>query len=172
MAFGLDLTKTCPSYVESFPNVNGNSSGKPISNSIYKQLNKTVSQLAKMDDDDIALYKEKAQDYLDSIIELKEDFKSEYGADVAISSRYEVYVNGGDIRLNFEVSGKIKVKYNYHISFNFVIYDHKGKVLGSTLGLKSKNSKSYELITTDSISVSDFKYIGNIAKIVVYYDKL
>ena len=50
-------------------------------------------------------------------------------------------------------------------------YDAKGKILQIKIEDKYNTKKAFEVITIEPIDDDYYKYIGNINKIVVYYDK-
>lgn len=136
-----------------------------------KGLNLTCEDLDRMSNKAVNAYKEKCEQYLDSIIELKGDW-SELGAKVNISSLYQIYSNDTMIRINFEVEGRITVEKTSFVEFNFVLFNHAGKILGKSLGLLNNPKSPYALVQTDSIDELSFKTVGNIARIVVYWDAL
>jgi hypothetical protein len=137
------------------------------------QFNLGYKKLSKMEDEDVRIYKEAAEEYLDSIIEIKGDWEKELGAKITISSQYEIDSYNSYISLHFEINGKITIKFEYHIGFNFVIYNTNGKIIDKTLGLLRKEDyKGFSVVETDCISEAAFKNIGNIGKIIVYWESL
>lgn len=165
MAFVLDLTDVEAKYENVTIPQQINSKGS------VQEFNLGYKQLANMPEEFVQHYKEKAEEYLDSIIELKGDF-AKLGASINISSEYLIYSNDSQLQLNIEIDGQIKVKHDYHIAFRYVLYNHAGRILASNVGLKNKSDLTYEVVTADSIDEVSFKNVGNIGKIVVYWEKL
>lgn len=131
------------------------------------------AELSKKTDEYVQQYREEAEAYLDSIIEIKGDWEKDLGAKITASSLYEMYINNSNISLNIEIDGRITLKFDFHISFNYVLYNAKGKILYKSLGLLEKqDNNGFSVIDTDSTSEMYYKSIGNIAKIIVYWEKL
>lgn len=135
-------------------------------------LNLGYETLAKKSDAFVADYVEKSEDYLNSLIEIKGDWKRELGVKIIASSQYKVYMNDSSICLNFEVSGCIKKRIKNDIFIHVVFYNQKGKIIDRSYGFYSYRvmNKAYNVITTDPICETSFKTIGNIKQIVVYWE--
>lgn len=175
-AFGLGWIKESDiTAVPNNPNPPAPAPNPPVPNNpIPNPLNLGYKALSKKSDDFVSDYIEKCQDYLDSIIVIKGNWERDLGAKFRITSLYEVYSNCSDVRINFEITGGIKAKVEYHVSFNVVMYNKQGRIVNTTLGLLNKKdkNKTFFVVTSDSIDEQYFKYVGNIGKIVVYWDIL
>ena len=144
-----------------------NKTQQTINNS---NLNLTSKQLEKLSDDALIQYKENAETYLDSIIEIKGDYQKELGVNLNITSEYNPGCNYLSYRV--EINGQITAKYQCHVCFRFVMYNTSGRIISTTLGLCNKNKYSYKVCETDSVDEVEFKTISNIGKIVMYWDIL
>lgn len=134
------------------------------------QLVLRQDELIKLDDESFHKYKEKAEEYLDSIIQIKGDWKTELGIDVKISSLYEVYMNGSKVFLTFECEGKVSIRFE-RIRFAVIFYNRSGRVLKTESAYLEKSRRTFEVLSCSPLYVSEYNYIGNIGKIIVYWEK-
>lgn len=132
-------------------------------------LNLTSKQLEKLSDDALIQYKENAETYLDSILEIKGDYQKELGVNLNITSDYDPDDNSFIYRM--EIDGKITAKYD-EIYFKFVIYRTDGRAVDTSEIYCSKNKQSYQVLESDYVYEKAFKTIGNIGKIVMYWEIL
>jgi hypothetical protein len=143
-----------------------NKTQQTINNS---NLNLTSKQLEKLSDDALIQYKENAETYLDSIIEIKGDYQKELGVNLNITSDYDPDDNSFIYRM--EIDGKITAKYD-EIYFKFVIYRTDGRAVDTTEIYCSKNKRSYQVLESNYVYEKAFKTIGNISKVVMYWEML
>lgn len=167
LAFGLGYINTLTSTKNksTLPNLNNN----PVKSQAGQLLLKH-EELLKLDDESMFKYKDMAEDYLNKLIEIKGNWKKELGVDVKASCIYEIYHNCSQVVVALEINGKISIKYEC-IRFHAIFYDAKGKILQIKIEDKYNTKKAFEVITIEPIDDDYYKYIGNINKIVVYYDK-
>lgn len=127
----------------------------------------TSAQLNKKPNDFVNDYAERAADYLDSILEFKDDFKK-YGLKIKVNSSYRVYSNPtSTIEWNIEIEGDIKCDKNDFIThcFDIVLYNQKGKIIERKGVYTYKSIKDFGVLTTESVDEQVFKSVGNIGKI-------
>lgn len=127
----------------------------------------TSAQLNKKPNDFVNDYAERAADYLDSILEFKDDFKK-YGLKIKANSSYRVYSNPtSTIEWNIEIEGYIKCGKNDFIThcFDIVLYNQKGKIIGRKGVYTYKSIKDFGVLTTEPVDEQVFKCVGNIGKI-------
>lgn len=135
----------------------------------YKALNKKSEKFQLQ-------FKEDAERYLDSIIELKGDWNI-LGAKITPSPEYTIYSNDSWLKFHFEIDGKVKYRmeneYVTYLKFRVVIYNSNNRILGTTLCLleKTKFNATYQVVTSDSFSEQSFKTIGNISRVVIYWEE-
>ncbi len=167
LAFGLGYLSSIDSIQSSstFQNSNDNQIKSKVGQLVLRH-----DDLVKLDNDSFLKYKDLAEEYLDSIIEIKGDWKKELGVDIKISSIYEVYMNGSKVDLIFEIEGKITIRYEC-IQFKVVFYDRSGRILKTELAYKEKSKRTFDVVSSDPLREEYFGHIGNIGKIVVYWEK-
>lgn len=142
-----------------------NKTQQTINNS---NLNLTSKQLEKLSDDALIQYKENAETYLDSIIEIKGDYQKELGVNLNITSDYNPDINRFCFRM--EIDGKIAAKYEYSVTFKFVIYRADGRAVDTPEIYCNKNKRSYQVLESERSDEKAYKTIGNISKIVMYWE--
>lgn len=128
-------------------------------------LDKTEKQYSKLKGALQRAYKEAAEAYLEGIIEFKSDFEKDLGVKVQTSACCDEY----GVSLSFEISGKIKIKYDYYISFNVLLYDASNRIIAQEDVSVGSGRKSFEVCEA-VFSYSKFYKLGNIHRIVVYWD--
>lgn len=167
LAFGLGYINSLSSTLNKsqLPNTNNNYVQSQVG-----QLALKHEELLKLDNESMFKYKDLAEDYLNTLIEIKGNWKKELGVDVKASCIYELYNNCSQVIVAIEINGKISIKYEC-IRFFAIFYDAKGKILQIKSEDKYYSNNAFEVITINSIDNNYFKFIGNINKIVVYYDK-
>ncbi len=110
---------------------------------------------------------DKAIEYLQSIIETKTDWKKEMKIDVKIHPIYKIYGNAANLQLALEITGP----YPTEQTIDFVLYDHRGNIIGKSLAFfdeYSKDRRGFRVCETDSVNEEQYGSIANIARIVVY----
>ena len=178
LAYGLGYTKKVPLYQPSAtskysaPANNSTSKKAPATqgsrNSISLQgvnLDKTENQFFNLSETAQRKYKEAAEAYLESIIEFKSNFERELGVVIKTYVEYDGY----SAMPQFEIDGKIKVKYDSSIDFHILYYDHSDRIICNNVIYVGMKHSSFEVVE-DNISSSQYHKIGNIKRIVVYYD--
>ena len=131
-------------------------------------LNLTASKLEKLNDDDQIAYKEEAEIYLDNILEIKGNCKRELGANLTVTSDFDPSDNTFKYRM--EIDGMITAKYEYSVLFKFVIYRADGRAAETVSIYCEKNKRSYQVLESDHVFEKSFKTIGNISKVVMYWE--
>ena len=174
LAYALGISNSKADFVQSGqqqsqPNQNPLPNIKQVS-SKCSVLSLTASKLEKLSDDDKISYKEEAENYLDSILEIKGDYKHELGTNLKITSYYDPDYNRFIYRM--EINGLITTKYECHVFFNFVVYRTDGKVLETIGILCEKSKRSYQVLESSYAVEKAFKTISNISKVVMYWEIL
>lgn len=178
LGFGLGYTKEKPVY-EPFvtnqpasshtqmPNATKPSTPKTVPASVQgAQLDKTESQIDNLSEAAQRKYKEAAEAYLEGIIEYKSDIAKDLGVQIQHSVEYAS--NGFSLR--FEINGKIKIKYEYSIVFNVLIYDASNRVMGKEESYIGTKKKSFEIGDVYFAS-NQYHKVSNIKRIVVYWEE-
>lgn len=169
IAFGLGYINdvTVPSSNNASSQSNQPNSAQPPfspSNAKRSQFNLSSDQIDNLSESKQHKYKEDVEDYLDSILEIKGDWVKELGAKFKINSFFDV--GDGSFQYNIEIDGKIK---NYqHLSFICVAYNDKGRIL-ATEEAYANEMRPYQVLSTGWFSTSEVKYVGNVAKVVMYW---
>ena len=131
----------------------------------------TSAKLNRKNEDFQLDYIEKAGEYLDSILEFKEDFVKTMGVKINVNAQYSVYANPtSSIIWTVEIHGNIPMKKGDFIKqcFELVVYNHQGRILG-TKGVYTYNPiQNFGVLTTEQLDEQCFKCVGNIGKIVIY----
>lgn len=166
LAYGLNFTDKLDSTLsnEDIKNGSKSCSSSKLSHS-YKVLLKKTPKYKEQ-------FKEDAEDYLDSIIEIKGDWKKEFGVSVTASTFFTLYSNDTSVSLNLEIEGSIDFQYNKsYIFVKTVLYNKKGKIIATTdRSISRENfSNSYHVVDLGSFFESQYKNIANISKIVIYW---
>lgn len=165
IAYGLKYTDTVDLSVSN-ENVNNNitNSSTKLSHSHKVLVKKTLKYREQ--------YKEDAEDYLDSIIEIKGDWEKEFGVSVTASPSFTLYSDDTSVSLNLEIEGSIDCQYDrLYLFVKTVLYNKKGKIIATTDRSISRDNflKSYHVVDLGSFFESQYKNIANISKIVIYW---
>ncbi len=172
LAYGLGyLNSITPFNTTNNPPKQPNAISNPNLNASIFQL--TYRELNRKSEKFVEKYKEDAEAYLDSIIEMSGDW-STLGAEITPSSEYTIYSNDHQLFFLFEIKGPITYRpYSGYLTFNVILQNDKGRVIGKTLGLLDKKSFKvpYQVKKTDSFSSNNIRTIGSIAKIIVYWEE-
>ena len=167
LAYALGISQTTASY--NISNPQQLASPQPVVNHTptkisHSSLNLTMMKLNKLSEEKKIQYKEKAEQYIESIIEYEGDIKKELGVDVVISCKFDYNFNWFDIFL--DINGVLKNE----IYFCFTIYNNIGKILHKSC-TKAKKNKKNQILTNRRSFQEDHKTVGNISKIVITWDK-
>lgn len=185
LAYGLGYTKSVPVYQQSShaQQQNGNTGNTTNTNhssqttkpsvpgnaSPYNgvSLDKTPSQIGNMSDSTFQKYKEAAEAYLESIVEFKSDFQADLGIEVV---PYIEFDENAYISPKLEITGKIKIKYDYSIIFHVLLYDQNNRMKCKDEIYVGCNKTNFEVGET-SIDPSVYHKVCNVKRIVVYWEK-
>ena len=179
LAYGLGYTNIVPVYNQSTPSQNTETSSstnyntQAQSNSRNTQttvqgikLDKTGSQFDNLSETAQRKYKEAAEAYLESIIEFKSDFEKDLGIKLQTTVGYD----GFQVMPRFEITGKIKVKYDYGIKFVILLYDTSNRVMAKDELYVGTKRKTFE-VRESGFTSSVFHKVSNIKRIVVYWEE-
>lgn len=179
LAYGLGYTKVVPVYSQSAPTQQTGISSTPNYNTRAQspsknspttvqgiKLDKTESQFDNLSETAQRKYKEAAEAYLESIIEFKSDFEKDLGIKLQTTVGYD----GSEVMPRFEITGKIKVKYDYSIQFVILLYDTSNRVMAKDELYVGKKRKAFE-VCESSFTSSVFHKVSNIKRIVVYWEE-
>ena len=179
LAYGLGYTKTVPVYSQSAPSQQMGTSSTPNYNTRAQsssknspttvqgiKLDKTESQFDNLSETAQRKYKEAAEAYLESIIEFKSDFEKDLGIKLQTTVGYDGY----QVMPRFEITGKIKVKYDYGIQFVILLYDTSNRVMAKDELYVGTKRKTFE-VCESSFTSSVFHKVSNIKRIVVYWEE-
>ena len=169
LSYALGISQTFAIYNRNHPQQQP--SLQPIFNNTttnisQSDLNLTSSKLEKLNDDNLVEYKEKAEKYLESIIEYKGNTKKELGTDIVVTCDFDC---DNSLKFRMEINGAIKYQYEY-IYFYFVIYNNAGRVINTISAYCDKMSKNYQILETCYSFEKNHKTVGNISKIIMYWD--
>lgn len=179
LVFGLgwiDTLPCAPSPSQS-QSQSQSSNGAGQGNSIppaAQNLMLTSSKIIRKSQDFIIDYCQRAAEYLDSIVEVKDDISKKMGVKVKVFSQFTVYANPcSNIIWNVEVHGDIPMKKSDIIMqcFEILLYDHKGRLLGTKEVYTHDAINSFSVLKTEQVEEEVFKCVGNIGKIVIYAKK-
>ena len=179
LAYGLGYTKVVPVYSQSAPtqqtgisstpnyNTKAQSSSKNAPTTVQGiKLDKTESQFDNLSETAQRKYKEAAESYLESIVEFKSDFEKDLGIKLQTTVGYD----GSRVTPRFEITGKIKIKYDYSIKFFILFYDSSNRVIANDYIYVGTKRKAFEVCESHIYS-SDFHKVCNIKRIVVYWEE-
>ena len=179
LAYGLGYTQTFPAYSQcaptqqtgtlSTPNKNTRAQNTPNNAPTTVQgikLDKTGSQFDNLSETAQRKYKEAAEAYLESIIEFKSDFEKDLGIKLQTTVGYDGY----QVMPRFEITGKIKVKYDYGIKFVILLYDTSNRVMAKDELYVGTKRKTFE-VRESGFTSSVFHKVSNIKRIVVYWEE-
>ena len=172
LAYALGISNTKADFLQSGqqqsqPNQNPQKNKKQTSANSFA-LSLTSSKLENLSDDDKITYKDEAEKYLDNILEIKGDYKRELGANLTVTSDFDPSDNTFKYRL--EIDGMITAKYEYNVSFKFVVYRADGRAVETVDIYCEKNKRSYQVLESGYVYEKAFKTIGNISKVVMYWE--
>ena len=68
-----------------------------------------------------------------------------------------------------EIDGMITAKYEYNVSFKFVVYRADGRAVETVDIYCEKSKQSYQVLESGYVYEKAFKTIGNISKVVMYW---
>ena len=179
LAYGLGYTKVVPVYSQSAPTQQMGTSSTPNYNTRAQspsknspttvqgiKLDKTESQFDNLSETAQRKYKEAAEAYLESIIEFKSDFEKDLGIKLQTTVGYD----GSEVMPRFEITGKIKVKYDYSIQFVILLYDTSNRVMAKDELYVGTKRKTFE-VRESGFTSSVFHKVSNIKRIVVYWEE-
>ena len=179
LGYGLGYTKTVPVYSQSAPTQQMGTSSTPNYNTRAQspsknspttvqgiKLDKTESQFDNLSETAQRKYKEAAEAYLESIIEFKSDFEKDLGIKLQTTVGYD----GFQVMPRFEITGKIKVKYDYGIKFVILLYDTSNRVMAKDELYVGTKRKTFE-VRESGFTSSVFHKVSNIKRIVVYWEE-
>ena len=174
LAYALGISSSKVDFVQSGkqqsqPNQNPlpNKKQSTANNSV---LSLTSSKLENLSDDDKIAYKEEAEIYLDNILQIKGDYKRELGANLTITSDYDPSDNA--FRYRMEIDGLITAKHDYNVTFKFVIYRSDGRAVETVEIYCEKSKRNYRVLESSWVLEKAHKTIGNISKVVMYWEIL
>lgn len=135
-----------------------------------QDLNLTTSELENKSGAFLRRYKEQAESYLDNIIHIDGNPRKELGVDLNASSCYEP--DSGYFSINFEIKGNFTVTLEFWMDIKAAIYDINGRVIKVIDAEIDKNAlkKTFMIRETNCAYETDYKFISNISKIVVFWD--
>lgn len=115
-------------------------------------------------------YKDNAEEYLDSIIEIKGDAKTELGVDLRVFSFYDT--GDGSVSIHYEITGKMKIKSDYGVTIKAVFYGINNRIIETCdcYVQESEKRKSFLVKESDWAYEKSIRSISNIAKIVIYWE--
>ena len=167
LAFGLGYIKTPPTYQSTATNSKQSPVQTGKTPSIQGvSLDKTRSQIERLSETGQQKYKEAAEEYLESVVEFKTDIEKDLGVKLSTYMEFDQF---GNILPKFEIDGKIKVKYDFAIMLYVLLYDQKGKMMTKKEIYVGKKRGAFEVAQT-CIDPSEYHKVGNIKRIVVYWE--
>ena len=171
LAYALGISSSKADFVQSDqqqsqPNQNPHQNKKQ-STANSSALSLSASKLENLSDNDKITYKDEAEKYLDNILEIKGDYKRELGANLTITSDFDPSDNTFKYRM--EIDGMITAKYEYNVSFKFVVYRADGRAVETVDIYCEKSKQSYQVLESGYVYEKAFKTIGNISKVVMYW---
>ena len=171
LAYALGISSSKADFVQSDqqqsqPNQNPHQNKKQ-STANSSALSLSASKLENLSDNDKITYKDEAEKYLDKILEIKGDYKRELGANLTITSDFDPSDNTFKYRM--EIDGMITAKYEYNVSFKFVVYRADGRAVETVDIYCEKSKQSYQVLESGYVYEKAFKTIGNISKVVMYW---
>ena len=167
LAYALGISQTSATYNISNPQkqtLQQPTVNKTPANISQLSLNLTESKLDRLSEEKKIQYKEKAEQYIESIIEYKGDIKKELGVDIIISCNFDYNRNYFEFKL--DINGALK----NDTYFYFIIYNNVGKVIKKDHSLCAKAKKKYQIVNTWGSYQKDFKTISNIQRITMYWE--
>lgn len=167
IAYGTGIINSVEAPTQNGGSTQNSSQNTPTAKPSAVNLNLSQSQLEKLDDEDRYNYKSAAEQYLNSIIVRKGDWEKELGAEFNVSSQFDT--DGGYLCFNIEIDGKIKKEY---LEFNCVVYGKNGNIIEKLLANTSDaRRKSYQVLNSQTLYSDDYRFVGNISKVLIYWDE-
>ena len=177
LAYGLGYTKTVPVYsVASNTQCKSSSRNQQTTSQQATnaqtfsfqgvKLDKTKSQFYKLSEAGQRKYKEAAEAYLERVIEFRSDFEKELGVKINTFIEFD----GSTIKPRFEINGKIKIKYDYNITFHILLYGQNNRIISKDEVIVGEKHSSYE-VADQMILDNQYHKVCNIKRIVVYWEK-
>lgn len=139
---------------------------KKINTTRFKELKLSNEALSELTEEEFKLYKKKSEDYLDSIIEFKGDFKDETGIDLRVNSSFK---NDCSITFMFECNGRLKEAIE-DIKLNVVLYKKNNKIINTDYVYKYSDSPIYEVLELIFLN-NEYDYVGDIGRVTIYWSK-
>lgn len=170
MAYGLGYISKEPQFV-STQGVS-NTPAPPSPKEDY--LRKTPKDFAIMTNEEFTQYVRDVQDYLDSIVIVKGDWKKELGPQFTIFSEYSAYRHGDNhIRFRIEVNGQVLLIDYSWINFIGVLYDSRGRIVGrSKASLYKDKCPPFQVVETMFFDNNAYQTVADIKKVVFYWEKV
>lgn len=169
MAFGLGWINAMPNGNPSKPQ---KPSSPPTSNrpSTSSNLNLTSSQLENKSDSFIQKYKDDAEEYLDSVIDIKGDAKRDLGADLRAFCFYDT--GDGSVSIHYEITGGMRIKSDYGVTIKAVFYGVNNRIIETCdcYIQKHEAKKNFLVKESDWAYEKSIRNIANIARIVIYWE--
>lgn len=138
------------------------------------KLNLERTEILNRGDDFEKEYKKLSETYIRNIIEKEGDW-GKLNAEFEPSCVCSVYFNTFIIEFLIEIKGEIKLKRKnlFYISLNVVLYDSQGIIITKIESriYKSDFYKKYQVLSIGSVNDYYFKTIGNISKVVIYWER-
>lgn len=114
-------------------------------------------------------YRFSAEEYLNRIIEIKGDWEKDLGIKIRVFSMFK-FPYEQLVHFYIEVNGKVHPFPGWpSVQVYFIIYSKLGEILSKIDAYIGRNKTGYDVVESSYLNVHDYKYIGNIGKIVVYY---
>ena len=170
MAYGLGYISKEPQFVS----VQGPSIAPIPPSPKDENIRKTPTDFVKMSNEEFTQYILDVQDYLDGIVEVKGDWKKELGPQFTISSVYSAYRHGDNhIKFRIEVDGQVLFSDYSWIDFIGVLYDSRGRIVGSSKASLYKNKcQQFQVLETMFFDNNTYKTVADIKKVVFYWEKV
>lgn len=129
----------------------------------------TYSELKKKSESFRFDYTQKAIKYVNSLIEIKGNWRVTIGLDPKASVSYELDEYGNNyLEFHLEINGTMKLQYAYLV---LVVYNHQGKIVTTDRHYIEKSRSSFRVVDFSSVEINKFKCVGNISKVVIYWEE-
>ena len=152
-----------------------NTSNTNRNNIISSNLVLSHTEILDKGDEFEKQYKEECELYVESIIEMKGDWNA-LGANFTPHGVYKVFFNCSELHLNLEIDGAMKNILRYSgrssLKINAVLYNNEGRILNKTYSYLDKNNfkNTFQVLEIGYFKNTEFNYIGNISKIIIYWE--
>ena len=157
------------------PNPNPNPPGPGNPNPLPSGANGlqlTYAKLKKQNDGLIVDYIDRSVKYLNRLIEIKGDWRQSLGVKVSASCSYEInkydFNDSNSITVHVELDGRMKYS---NITIKFVLYSHQNIILASNESYVERSKNDFQVVDSTYFNVDRFMYVGNVGRIVIYWDK-